>query len=107
MLTNRNLAYIQVMATELFRMTPDSVHLVVAPLFHIGGAGTGSTTTTLGGRTVILQEAKPELILETIERERVTHAFFVPAVIQQLIESRKPASATFRACSTSPMARRR
>ena len=87
MLTNENLSYIRVMARELFRMTPESVHLVVAPLFHIGGAGTGLTTTTLGGRTVILQEASPELILETIERERVTHAFFVPAVIQRLIES--------------------
>ena len=87
MLTNNNLSYIQVMATELFRMTPDSVHLVVAPLFHVGGAGTGLTTTTLGGRTVILREASPELILETIARERVTHAFFVPAVIQRLIES--------------------
>lgn len=68
-------------------MTPESVHLVLAPLFHIGGAGTGLTTTTLGGRTVILQEANPALILEMIERERVTHAFFVPAVIQRLIEA--------------------
>ena len=87
MLTNANLAYIEVMAEQLFRMTPDSVHLVVAPLFHIGGAGTGLTTTTLGGRTVILSEVKADLVLETIERESVTHAFFVPAVIQQLIES--------------------
>jgi acyl-CoA synthetase (AMP-forming)/AMP-acid ligase II len=87
MLTNENLSYIEVMARQLFRMTPDSVHLVVAPLFHIGGAGTGLTTTTLGGRTVILQEVKPDLVLETIERERVTHAFFVPAVIQRLIEA--------------------
>jgi len=89
MLTNQNLSYIKVMARELFRMTPESVHLVVAPLFHIGGAGTGSTTVTLGGRTVILQEAKPDLILDTIEREGVTHAFFVPAVIQRLIEAQK------------------
>lgn len=87
MLTNANLAYIEVMARELFRMTPDSVHLVVAPLFHIGGAGTGLTTTTLGGRTIVLTEVKADDVLETIERERVTHAFFVPAVIQRLIES--------------------
>jgi long-chain acyl-CoA synthetase len=87
MLTNENLSYIPVMARRLFHMTPDSVHLIVAPLFHIGGAGTGLTTTTLGGRTVVLQDANPELILETIERERVTHAFFVPAIIQRLIEA--------------------
>jgi acyl-CoA synthetase (AMP-forming)/AMP-acid ligase II len=87
MLTNRNLSYIEVMATQLFRMEPNSVHLIVAPLFHIGGAGTGLTTTMLGGRTVILREVKADEVLETIERERVTHAFFVPAVIQRLIES--------------------
>lgn len=107
MLTNANLAYIEVMAEQLFRMTPDSVHLVVAPLFHIGGAGTGLTTTTLGGRTVILSEVKADQVLETIEREGVTHAFFVPAVIQRLIESPRPASAISRAWSTSPMVRRR
>jgi acyl-CoA synthetase (AMP-forming)/AMP-acid ligase II len=87
MLTNANLSYIELMATELFRMTSDSVHLVVAPLFHIGGGGTGLTTTTLGGRTVILQDVRPDAMLEAIERERVTHAFMVPAVIQRLIES--------------------
>jgi acyl-CoA synthetase (AMP-forming)/AMP-acid ligase II len=87
MLTNKNLSYIPVMARRLFHMTPDSVHLVVAPQFHIAGAGTGLTTTTLGGQTVVLRDADPELILETIERERVTHAFFVPAIIQRLIES--------------------
>ena len=87
MLTNRNLSFIEVMARQLFRMEPDSVHLIVAPLFHIGGAGTGLTTTTLGGRTIILREVKPDEVLATIERERVTHAFFVPAVIQRLIDS--------------------
>ena len=87
MLTNRNLSFIEVMATQLFRMEPESVHLIVAPLFHIGGAGTGLTTTTLGGRTIILREVRPDEVLDTIERERVTHAFFVPAVIQRLIES--------------------
>ena len=85
MLTNHNLSYIPVMARELFRMTAESVHLVVAPLFHIGGAATGLTTTMLGGRTVVMRDADPESILDAIERERVTHAFFVPAVIGRLV----------------------
>ncbi len=85
MLTNENLSYIRPMARELFTMTSDSVHLVVAPLFHIGGAATGLATTLLGGRTVVMRDADPESILDVIERERVTHAFFVPAVIQRLV----------------------
>lgn len=85
-LTNHNLSFTRPMATELFRMRPDSVHLVASPLFHIGGFGTGLTLMTLGGRTVLMREAAAPQILETIERERVTHAFFVPAVIQRLVE---------------------
>jgi len=87
MITNEDFSFIPETARELYRMTPESAYLVASPLFHIGGAGTGMTAMTLGGRTVILQGAAPADILATIERERITHAFFVPAVIQALVES--------------------
>jgi acyl-CoA synthetase (AMP-forming)/AMP-acid ligase II len=86
MLTNENLSHLPLMARELFRMRQEHVHLVGSPLFHIGGIGTGLSLTALGGRTVLLGDATPESILSAIERERVTHAFFVPAVIQRLVE---------------------
>lgn len=88
-LTNRNFSFIRNMATDLFRMTEASVYLLASPLFHIGGAGTGTAPMTLGGRTVILRDVDPNDILETIERERVTHAFFVPAVIQLLVDAQE------------------
>ena len=108
MLTNRNLSYVPVMARELFRMTSESVHLVIAPMFHIAGAASGITTTTLGGRTVLLREADPETILDTIQRERITHAFFVPAVIQRLVQAlrarpRDIASLQYVAYGAAPM----
>lgn len=86
MITNSNLSYLERMARELFRMRQDSVHLVGSPLFHIGGLGTGLTLTALGGRSVLMSTPSPSQILDTIERERVTHAFFVPTVIQQLVD---------------------
>lgn len=86
MITHANLSYLEVMARELFRMRPGSVHLVASPLFHIGGLGTGLTLTSLGGRSVLMSTPTPAQILDAIERERVTHAFFVPTVIQQLVE---------------------
>jgi long-chain acyl-CoA synthetase len=85
-LTNRNMSYSGRMVEELFRMPGDCVHLVVSPLFHIGGIGTGLTSVRAGGTTVLLADASPESILDTIEREQVTHAFFVPAVIQRIVE---------------------
>ena len=85
-LSDRNISHLAKMAVELFRMSPDGVHLVASPLFHVGGMLTGLTLTALGGRTVVVRDATPALLLELIERERVTNAFFVPAVIQRLVD---------------------
>lgn len=85
-LTNRNISNLRQMAGELFHMHPEGVHLVASPLFHVGGMLTGLTMTALGGRTVLVKDATPALLLDLIEREHVTNAFFVPAVIQRLTE---------------------
>ena len=85
-LSNRNISNLKQMAVELFRMRPDGVHLVASPLFHVGGMLTGMTMTALGGRTVLVRDATPPLLLELIQSEGVTNAFFVPAVIQRLTE---------------------
>lgn len=88
-LSNKNFSYVKPMAADLYRMNENSVYLLGSPLFHIGGAATGSALMTLGGRTVLMRDADPHNILETIERERVTHTFFVPAVIQRLVEAQE------------------
>jgi acyl-CoA synthetase (AMP-forming)/AMP-acid ligase II len=67
-------------------MGPDSVNLVAMPLFHIGGCGYGTSTLLVGGHTVVMREVNPAYIVRTIELRRVTHAFFVPTVVQSLLE---------------------
>ena len=84
LLTNRNVAYTRRIAEEFWAFTERSVHLVASPLFHIGGIGTGQMALLMGGETVLLQSAKPDELVAAIARHRVTHAFFVPAVIQML-----------------------
>ena len=84
MLTNRGMSYTRRLG-EAWKMGPDSVNLVAMPLFHIGGSGYGTSTLTVGGHTVLMREADLPLIVRTIETHRVTHAFFVPTVVQGLL----------------------
>ena len=86
-ITHENLAHSEQMARQGFRMGPDTVHLCPGPPFHIAGAGTGLMAMFGGARTIVLRDVIPEVMLELIERERVTHAFMVPAIIQMVIDS--------------------
>ena len=62
----------------------DPVHLVVAPLTHAAGA-TMVALARIGARNVIAPSADPGVILEAIERERVTHIFLPPTMIYRLL----------------------
>lgn len=85
-LSHENLSYLSRMAGELWGFTAHSVNLVAMPLFHIGGIGYAMTAFSQGGHTVLHQQVDPAKIIETIRDFNVTHAFFVPTVIQMLIE---------------------
>ncbi|MFR9805041.1 long-chain-fatty-acid--CoA ligase [Pseudonocardia sp. RS010] len=86
-LTHANLAWTPKMGREFYGMGPDSVNLVPSPLFHIGGTGYGLTTLGQGGHTILLPEVSPTVMVDAIERHRVTHAFVVPAMIQTILAS--------------------
>ncbi|MET0544518.1 MAG: AMP-binding protein, partial [Variovorax sp.] len=62
----------------------DPVHLVVAPLTHAAGA-TMVALARIGARNVIAPSADAGVILEAIERERVTHIFLPPTMIYRLL----------------------
>jgi long-chain acyl-CoA synthetase len=84
MLTNLGMAHTQRLG-HAWGMTEQSVNLVAMPLFHIGGSGYGSSTMLVGGHTVLMREVNLPLIMQTMEKHRVTHAFFVPTVLQALL----------------------
>jgi long-chain acyl-CoA synthetase len=86
MLSHTNLSHVERMARELWGFTADSVNLVAMPLFHIGGIGYGMMALSQGGRTVLLQQPAPAATIDAIRLHSVTHAFFVPAVIQMLVD---------------------
>ena len=87
MICHDNLLYSARMAREIWHFNSNSVNLVAMPLFHIGGIGYGMMALTQGGHTILLQQPVPADLLTAIEQYDVTHAFFVPAVIQSLVDS--------------------
>ena len=92
-ITHANLAFTPRIGGHHYRMTRDSVNLLASPLFHIGGVGYGLSCLGQGGHTVLATDLTPAALFAEIARHRVTHAFFVPAVIQVLVDSPEVAAA--------------
>ncbi len=85
-LSHGNLSYLARMAHELWDMSATSVNLVATPLFHIGGIGYAMTCMSQGGHTILMQQVVPTDVIFAIRDHKVTHGFFVPTVIQMLLD---------------------
>jgi long-chain acyl-CoA synthetase len=64
----------------------DSVHLHVAPLFHVAGGSRVFTVTVAGGTHAVIPRFEPELFLDAVQRYRVTVTVVVPAMLNALLE---------------------
>ncbi|MGW5728105.1 AMP-binding protein [Nocardia beijingensis] len=85
--THRSLATMvthQMMALTHPADTP-IVNLAAAPMTHTAGLFSLQATAR-GGTVVIIPRAAPELVLDAIERYRVTDLFLPPTVIYRLLE---------------------
>ncbi|MCX8073592.1 MAG: long-chain-fatty-acid--CoA ligase [Candidatus Binatia bacterium] len=71
---------------ELADGTPRGTALVCVPLYHIAGATNIMTNVWTGRRMVLLPQFEAGAWLETVERERVTHAFVVPTMLKQILD---------------------
>ncbi len=86
LISQTNLSYVERMAREIWAFDAASVNLVAMPLFHIGGIGYGMMALSQGGQTVLLDKLDPASIVATVNRHHVTHGFFVPTVVQRLVD---------------------
>lgn len=85
MLTHDNLFGFVNEVAPSWGFSGDSVSIVVMPLFHIAGSGWSIASMVMAAKCVLLREVDPTLILKKIKDERVTHAIFVPVVLQFLL----------------------
>ncbi|MFC9977675.1 long-chain-fatty-acid--CoA ligase [Spirillospora sp. NPDC127200] len=80
-LSNANFAVGERMAAR-WRLDGSAVSLVPMPLFHIGGTGWALAGLYAGCRQVLVRDIDPAALVDTFERERISNAFIVPAVLQ-------------------------
>ena len=84
-LTHANFLHCLSTSLAALDMDGESVNLVCMPLFHISGSGWGVVGLYHGARSLLLKDVDLPLILRLIGEEQVTHALFVPAVLQFLL----------------------
>jgi long-chain acyl-CoA synthetase len=82
MLTNDNFFALLPAARDVWGMSENTVNLVAMPLFHIGGGGWATAGQFAGARSIIMRDVDPAAMLTLIEKQRITHGFVVPALLQ-------------------------
>ena len=65
---------------------PRGAALLCVPLYHIAGATNIMTSVWTGRKLVLLRQFDAGEWLESVERERVTHAFVVPTMLKQILD---------------------
>lgn len=87
MLSHQNLMSqsVQSSAGNLSKAGIGTRDLIVAPLFHIGGIGTSTNALLAGGAVILHRVFDPAMVVDTLENDRITAVFLVPAMIQALL----------------------
>ncbi len=62
-------------------MDATSKNIATMPLFHIGGSGWALAGMYIGAETLLVRDPLPNVLLDLMEHERATNAFFVPALL--------------------------
>ncbi|ETB06712.1 acyl-CoA synthetase, partial [Mycobacterium avium subsp. paratuberculosis 10-4404] len=69
-----------------FWMTPESIYLSPAPLYHTAPSVWSMSAQAGGITTVVMEKFDAEGCLDAIQRHRVTHGQFVPAMFTRMLK---------------------
>lgn len=68
------------------RFYPTDITMIIPPLYHAAGLNSLLFTHLfIGASSVLLRGFDPSVSMETIEKEKITNAFFVPAMFNALL----------------------
>jgi long-chain acyl-CoA synthetase len=62
-------------------MDATSKNIATMPLFHIGGSGWALAGMFIGAETLLVRDPLPAVLLDLMEKEKATNAFYVPALL--------------------------
>jgi len=85
-LRHRHLTSYVLATVEFASAGPDEAILLSVPSFHIAGAAGVLSSVYRGRRVVPLRQFSPEAWLETVSKERITHALVVPTMLARILE---------------------
>ncbi len=71
---------------NLYRLTPDSIYLSPAPLYHAAPLRFTMTVQRLGGTVVMMEHFDPEEYLKLVEKHRITHSQLVPTMFVRMLK---------------------
>ncbi len=86
MLSHANLWSASITRAAELPNPPDSVSLLVAPLFHVAGLGRLVGQTTAGGSCATLAAFRPDAVLAAIESLGIGDIIVVPTMLQSLLD---------------------
>ncbi len=72
--------------THKYDMSPASVYLSPAPLYHAAGVNYTMAVSRVGAASIIMRKFDAEDVLRLIETCRVTHAQFVPTMFVRMLK---------------------
>jgi acyl-CoA synthetase (AMP-forming)/AMP-acid ligase II len=69
-----------------YGMSPSSVYLSPAPLYHAAGVNYTMAVHRVGAASILMPRFDPETVLRLIQDHRVTHAQFVPTMFVRMLK---------------------
>lgn len=85
---HRNMVHHSFLMNLCMGITAEDIGLSTAPLNHTAELHTSFLPRVqMGATNIILREFNPESVLNTIEKEKVTHMFAAPAMINMLLRA--------------------
>jgi acyl-CoA synthetase (AMP-forming)/AMP-acid ligase II len=67
--------------------SPDSVTLLVAPLFHVAGLGRLVGQSVVGGAWVTMAQFRPDAVIAAVEQHGIGDTIVVPSMLQALLDA--------------------